>query len=261
MKSFNWSVIASAFAFMPATLWAAGGTVENGGDTILCWGFESSKPIAPPPDIILNPNRPHGSDRFSLDYVKARKSGMGKDQFSDPLSWKESRERIEKILLTATPRLLETFQHFLLSTNEIDLSLNLSVLGQNPTRRWSPSNTELTFRESKKNIFPECGFRYTVGGATVHFLVFQRSIIRVAKNWEQGQSLHYFYNQNALNGLLENSPLQYSFLMVHEWLWDHTRSSDVNHRVNVFLHSREIDRMSPGQIRARLRRLGLKGPL
>ncbi len=88
---------------------------------------------------------------------------------------------------------------------------------------------------------------------TVHVMGYERVIRRAREDF----GITYRYYPRAIAKLRETSELQYSFILTHEWLWDLTRDIEVNRAVNRFLHSREIERMRPAQIRRQLRRLGL----
>lgn len=61
---------------------------------------------------------------------------------------------------------------------------------------------------------------------------------------------------SLLIALERDAPLQLSFLLVHEWLWDLSQNVDRNRRINRFLHSREFATMTSEQAVARLKSFG-----
>ncbi|HEY8269762.1 MAG TPA: hypothetical protein VIG33_02660, partial [Pseudobdellovibrionaceae bacterium] len=70
----------------------------------------------------------------------------------------------------------------------------------------------------------------------------------------------YKFDPKIVDSLDKKSPLQLSFLMVHEWLWDLSQNVDRNRRINRFLHSREIESMSSEKVIKTLQGMGLTIP-
>jgi hypothetical protein len=68
------------------------------------------------------------------------------------------------------------------------------------------------------------------------------------------------YQPKVLKEMHERAPLQLSFLLVHEWLWEFSQNVQVNRRVNRFLHSVEFQEMSRDQILSTLRAMGFVLP-
>jgi hypothetical protein len=73
----------------------------------------------------------------------------------------------------------------------------------------------------------------------------------------KGRFILYSYDPDFLRELAYR-PYQLSFLMVHEWLWDHMSSAEAIRRVVRFFHSKNIEGLSAAEIREVLRRLGAK---
>jgi hypothetical protein len=67
----------------------------------------------------------------------------------------------------------------------------------------------------------------------------------------------YRYVPDVTEGLATESPMQLSFLMVHEWLWDHTTDLKVIQRVTSYLHRKTFFAATPEAAMEELRGMGL----
>jgi hypothetical protein len=76
---------------------------------------------------------------------------------------------------------------------------------------------------------------------------------------EDGSYL-YAYVPDLVKRLATQSPVQVSFLIVHEWLRDFTNDAIVIRRVNRILHTTAMDEKTPGQLRRLLRSIGFVPP-
>lgn len=66
-----------------------------------------------------------------------------------------------------------------------------------------------------------------------------QSIIRITK-----PSLKIFsYDAKLVNNLKSISQMQFSFLILHEWLWNFTDNADTNRRINFLMHTKKFDSM------------------
>jgi hypothetical protein len=249
---FTFLLVNSGFAH------AFGGTVENGGDTIFCRSFDEPNP-PPPPDIIVNPPTDpieYGANPYTFDYIAALVQGHQRDSFIEPKSWSESADRLIKILEKFSPKLAKSFHEFRLSTDQIEFS-NGSLAYERSKRSWIPWESKVYLSEGIHEKLPRnCLIQKNVSGIIISMFIYQRTILRSKKRFSG--KIQYNYYQPTLKKLAESSAQQYSFMMVHEWLWDHTKEIDVNRRVTAFLHKKELEKMSPSEIRAMLKSMGLK---
>jgi hypothetical protein len=71
--------------------------------------------------------------------------------------------------------------------------------------------------------------------------------------------LIYETDAALLDTIRLQSPLQYSFLIFHEWLWDHTHSPYANRWINRLFHDERIESMTPAEVRAYLAGYGVFG--
>ncbi len=233
----------------------AGGTVENGGDLIVCRDENAPEPppIRIPP---INPADPGDGKYFSLDYIYAIGAGSSPSDFASIRDWEDSQGRLVKILSGVSHGLLRSFSRFAESTQQMESLDNDNDLVRK--REWSKLLGLTRYRTNKIDGIPEnCLVKQANGNGTiVKIFSYFRAIIRIEK--KSRRSIVYHYNPYFLKSKVMDSPLQLSFIMIHEWLWDYTQDSNVNRSVNNFLHSKEIEKMSSGEIRQRLIDLGLK---
>ena len=236
-----WKVIGVLFlAATPQISLAEGGTVENGGNVIFCREAASF-------DVQLPPIRPEPGKFYVLDYVHALGTGYSPDSFVAIANWEQSRQRLHRLLKGVSLKLANSFEDFAESTNQIEG--NWGRMQSWPEEREWVLTRGGHIRREHANLWrvpKNCIFNGK-------FLEYHRAVTRTSHR----QKVIYRYSRKLLESINDNSPLQFSILMAHEWLWDHTRDLKVNRRVSVFLHSKEIDRMTDKEIWARLKRYGL----
>jgi hypothetical protein len=209
----------------------AGGEVGNGGDTVKCV--------------------PGGSGRYegyySLDYLATL------DGTSSPVveiaSWAESKQRLLTQLGDKYPDLARLLGEFLaLVPMEGPADPDHQYL---KPRIWEEAPFGLVDIHDErliKRLPVNCYTRPDEGGAA--------SILQTVIRQKQGFATLYSYDPQIYRELRTDRPLQYSFLMVHEWLWDLTQDVQTIRRVNHFLHSTQLDHLSAPEVRASLENLG-----
>jgi hypothetical protein len=255
------------FVILPINVWAQngglnisfGGTVENGGNSVFCAKHDMGEDGVgiQPPGLPVNS---YGS-YYVLDYARAIKKGWKPSDFAKVASWIEAHERVERILRDVSPRLQSTFEDFVDSTKQLEFPLEGAP--KSFRRKWveiDSSSYEIV--DVKRGYAPpSCiitviqeSIDPNLKGSILTF----RGYLRTVTRKQMGNTVEYSYLRGMLKHWEQESPLQYSMLLIHEWLWDHTKKLEVNQSVNAFLHSKEVERMSSREIRTRLRRLGLK---
>ncbi|MBL7715283.1 MAG: hypothetical protein JNL01_07410 [Bdellovibrionales bacterium] len=220
----------------------AGGYVGNGGDGIVCTAS---------PDNDLN-------GTYALDYVLTRTAAQGDDGLAVVKSWQDSSQRILKILQTKVPGLVSSFQEFTRLVFNTDYSL---------TRVWEAAPfglTDLNDQKIASLIPPNCMVPAPKGapaGTPAKIQVIQ-AIIRLYQSFSGSKPgyLVYRYFPQVIADLDRQAPVQLSFLMVHEWLWDLSTNVERNRRINRFLHSRDIETMTAAQVQTALSGMGLTIP-
>ncbi len=211
---------------------AAGGYVGNGGD-----GIECRKDPA---------NRFDGI--YALDYLVTLPTLVGDDGLSPVASWSTSETRIKKLLRKNVPSLAQSFEHF------AGLIYNTSYAED---RVWESSPFGLMKLDDQRltSLIPANCKK----GADPMVM---QAVIRLYEGYSGTRPGHfvYKYDPNLLAQISGQDPLQLSFLFVHEWLWDISPNVERNRRVNRFLHSKEIETLSPAEVVAELTGMGLQIP-
>lgn len=195
------------FLFIPF-LALAGGYVGNGGDAVLCRA-DNSNPF---------------SGYYSLDYLAQY---QGADELIKVSSLEDSLVRIEDQLKKNIPELYESFKLF---HNNL-----FNVADASQIHLWERAPFGLLDLKDEKlaTLIPD---NCLDGGR----LSVVQAAIRVSP-LISGRPLGYYlykYVPEVVEKLQQTNPIQASFLIVHEWLWQHSDSVDRNRRVNYWLHSK-----------------------
>jgi Leucine-rich repeat (LRR) protein len=188
-------------AFGPATY--ASTTIGNGGDTVECAAADAGPPAG----------------LYSLDYLILTATD-GTSGLVPVDSWEASRDRIVSLLRAKHPDLAYSFERYLQQLfNETDY---LAM------RRWIPSDFPLVDISDERlvQILP-ANCREAGGG---HLW---QTVVRRQRNAQ----ISFYYRPDIMSRLLETSAIQYSMLLVHEWLWELTDDAEVSRQANYFLHS------------------------
>jgi len=230
--------LALLFMLFAGQAFAAGGVVNNGGDSVKC----AASSMGP-------------AGMYTLDYALAIGRGAATDDFVMIANWSHSRQRLLRLLARVDQGLARSFHDFSQSLEQREQPIaRKSDFYSDWNRQWIVHRgrpLEVDDIGDISRLPMACKYLYrssTVAKFKIYRLI-QREADLAARR------LIYRYDQTRLRGL--RLPLQHSFLMVHEWLWDWTQDIEVNRRVNAFLHSTEIDYMTPRQIARRLKALGL----
>lgn len=211
----------------------AGGSavIGNGGQTVFC-------------DLS---NRHEGVLEYSLDYVA---EAYGREKDVAPVhSVEESLARIGQLIsadpqsIPHLPFLFRTFQADLYNTSD-DSKYNYweavaggpAVIDDQKLTKPLPSGClKRNGRPQLYQAFRRVGARYT--GHKTETTVYHFDPVIIER--------------------LKRRPLQLSFLLVHEWLWNVTGDVHLNRKINFFLHSKAFMRMTPREARTALIHLGL----
>jgi len=213
-------LLSSSFTF------AGGVYVGNGGDAVYC---------TPP----LHNGEPPFGGHYALDYMMTLNADNS-DAAAPVQSWEESRDRIRGLLAKGYPSLLESFDRFLADLKNSD--------DWTRPRIWLPAPhglIDIQDEEIRRKVPQNCG---TSGNGI--------SVIQTVVRNKQPNIIRYEYDSTILAKLHEQ-PLQFSFLMVHEWLWDHADSPQIIRWANQFLHSKKAETLSAEAFRLSLKNIGI----
>lgn len=200
-----------------------GGIAGNGGNVIFCSSDSDSG------------HYPRHYMPYSLDYVLTRHLDFG--DLVPIKSVQDSETRIARILGEKAPFLLESFTDFIRSVH------GASHSGK---RVWiSEQQGQIPVIEEPnidKQLIPTQCFssQRRTGSPLISQVVYRKE--------EKDDTIHYHFVQ-AITDSLGRTPLQFSFLMVHEWLWDYLNTIDDVRILDRFFHSSKIESMTPEDVR------------
>ncbi len=181
---------------------------------------------------------------YSLDYVLT----YDKDTtLVEVDSLKDSLKRISRLLEKKIPSLLPSFQRFqtYLFNNQDRTKVHF----------WESAEYGLVDLKDEKitNLLPEnCR-----DGNDVKIV---QAVIRLPPASTKAPEDHviFKYVPKVVRDLSGKSPLQLSFLVVHEWLWEVTTDVEMIRRLNHFIHSQQFDDMSKSEVTDMLEGLGIQ---
>ncbi|MNJ94892.1 hypothetical protein D3C87_125960 [compost metagenome] len=188
-----------------------GSLIGNGGNTVFC---------TPSKQAVFK-------GFYTLDYLLDYRTSGPYSETVEVKSWEESFARIEKGLLHLSPVLAKSFH---------DFSENILTGKVSSGRLWIPwdlTDVLIDDQEITQRLPDNC---YRAPQQPDLHQTVVRSYGR--------QSVEYRFQKNILENLRFESPLQFSFFIVHEWLWDFTQDVRSLRRLNWILHSKEFDSLS-----------------
>jgi len=221
------------FLFLPLHIFA-GQEVGNGGDAVLCKAVSDNS----------------FSGFYSLDYLLTFQSSNDNADIFSVDSARQSLNRIESLIEKNLPEFSESFHEF------------VNMIGNRDYRSrriWEEAPFGLVDIKDEKMIA-----LVPTNCRTADSIQIQQVVVRqnpIFSGDEEGKELIvYKFVPSLLKDLEKTSPLQLSFLYVHEWLWDISHDVDLNRRINRFLHSKDFEAMSIKDVRGMLSSFGLRIP-
>lgn len=198
------TVICSIFLTFSIFARRGGSEVGNGGDTIFC---RSSA---------LNDFEGH----YTLDYLLEYQTHSG--VLLDIDSFESYQKYIRTNLDRVYPEALAHFDDFFKSLDN----------GETFNRKWSRVQAGLRdikdeniIRKIPRNCLSKDGKPVLI-----------QTVIRT----NSFGKIHYQFDKDILDYQRDNNPLQYSFFMMHEWMWDATRDVRILRKINWLFHSKEF---------------------
>lgn len=213
MKTFFCSLF---FIFNCDASLSSGSYVGNGGDTIVCRSSHE------------NPFEGH----YTLDYlIEYRETSLGPvkiSQFSDTII------RLNNFLKLNYPELQNHFNQFMGAVR-----MDLPSSG----RHWIPETNGLIDikDENIQKLIPRNCLSERAGES---YLKLYQTVIREPSK----DPIQYHYDRSILEELELKNPLQYSFFIVHEWLWDLSHDVRSVRKLNWLLHSDKLKDMNRGEL-------------
>ena len=208
-----------------------GSIVDNGGDIIHCRSQAGSA----------------FSGDYNLDYVMTHNPAAPDEPEED--TWPELRARTIRLISEKSPQMAASLVAYLDRLESSD---------QTQIRVWHGSTMGLSDLQDEgllNQIAENC--KTIRNGKTVPDLM---QMVRRRYLEDSGvNKVFYYYDHAKFQDLKNRLPLQFSYLVIHEWLWDYADSPWANRSVNHLIHSKSSEAMSPGQFQTAMRSYGIEG--
>ena len=216
--------------FFSVSAYGRGNDMGNGGDFVNCRASA------------LNSFEGY----YSLDYLLTYEPNK---KIVNHNNYRDSLKRIQQLLKDSVPELYLSFAEF--TTYLFNENLSKPRVWQRATFGVVPIDDEDI--QSVHMVPTNCK-----EGDKIALI---QAAVRLKKDFSGNKDkIFYSYMPDAIETAETQNPTQVSFILVHEWLWDHSKSVERNRKINRFLHSKEIESMSKTQVRRRLLDLGLTLP-
>lgn len=184
-----------------------GGNSSGGGDLALCKSTDANA----------------FEGLYSLDYLATFRSSNDNQDIIPIKTWEQSKQRVLGLLKAKSPMLAGSFQNFLNSMSNFDDYSKLRI--------WEESSFGLVDIKDEKlfgQLPKNCYIEGEDGGS---------KLIQAVIRTQRPNLLTYEFADPYFKELKEKRPLQYSFLIVHEWLRDFTEDVQNIRRLNRIIHS------------------------
>jgi hypothetical protein len=210
-----------------------GTVIDNGGDKLTC----------------TNDGNSQFNGDYTLDYVVTYDPTLG--FADDPVlpDWTAHRARVEDFLKSKMPSALSSFQSY---------ADNIGNSDDSGSRIWKASAFDLLDLKDEGLIqqLPGNCLRTNDDGTVVPNTT--QMVRRREISTSSTRKIFYYYDYAKFEELKTDLPLQASYLIVHEWLWDFTNSPWVNRTINRLIHSKRAESMSKDDFTAHLKALGVE---
>lgn len=196
--------------------WATGGDgtlVGNGGNVVLCQAGATRK----------------FAGFYTLDYLLDYRETGEFSKLAPVPGWEASRDRIAQGLKRLSPVLMKSF---------LDFSQSVMTKKAVTGREWIPWDLSKTLIDDQKisRRLPANCYKSDMRNLNLF-----QTVVRSYGS----SSVEYRYQKEILENLSLQSPLQFSFFIVHEWLWDFTQNVSDLRRLNWVLHSEAFNTLEP----------------
>lgn len=211
----------------------SGTIVDNGGDKLTC-GTGTGHQF---------------SGDYTLDYVVTFDPTLGISDDPATADWTASRARIEQFLADKMPSALDSFRSY------ADL---LGSSDDAQARIWKASALGLSDLRDEGLIQQLPAHCIHTNDAGIKVPNITQMVRRREISTAATRKVFYYYDHAEFEKLKRELPLQASYLIVHEWLWDFTNSPWVNRTINRLIHSKQAEGMSRSAFEHHLKSLGVE---
>jgi len=214
---------------------AGGSTVGNGGDLVEC-----QNPVS------------QVKEYKSLDYLLTLRSPADTDQLTVH-TLVESLSLIQNLLNKKIPELAPSFQNFVkFLWNE---SLSNPIVWEQTAFGIIPISDE---EIGSAHRVPDYCRNDNKKEKSISLI---QAVIRLKERFSKTDAKRFYaYNPGLIRFVEKSDPLQISFLLVHEWLWDFSTNVERNRRINRLFHSPSFHSLSSENIKSQFQSLGFVLP-
>jgi hypothetical protein len=216
-----------------------GSHIDNGGDVITC----------AQDDDLASSGRPYFTPgTYTLDYVLAYDPRVGTTE--DPQgAWPSQQRRIQDLVRTKVPELEDGLTEYLQA---------LESGSESGVRVWKASSlplADIADEDIVQQVPDNC--KVVRDGKLVPNL--QQMVRRRYLIDADVPKVFYLYDHQRMAQLKATLPLQYAYLVTHEWLWDYADGAWANRSVNRILQSTATAAMTATEVRQAVRSYGITG--
>lgn len=208
-----------SFSLLFSNAWAGGVQVGNGGNLVQCQGETSFQ---------------------SLDFVLTRNLFGKNVRPANTTSSVDSFLRISKLLHEKIPAKANSFDEFISQVRNQDEAKKYT---------WHPA----PFTSSAPTEIVHLPYHCSNG---LGYSDIQQAIVRKVYFDGESEKIHFEFDTNLVDELQKRTVVQFSFLIVHEWIWNFTNDPVKNRKLDYFLHSTLFDKMTKAQVHVQMKVLG-----
>jgi hypothetical protein len=187
---------------------------------------------------------------YALDFVLTTFTEAAKQELVTPTDWESSKLRIHRILASNLPGLVSSFDEFAEALPDFENGSEQ----RSRTRRFWKNDTSLHLKMPlEADLYPLLPKNCTSPAYPPgHNVLFFPQILQTVVRQETSEAIMYYFHPLLLKMYAKQMPLQLSFLLIHEWLWDLTSDGEVNRRLDYFIHSRQFEAVDEDQFESLL---------
>jgi hypothetical protein len=183
-----------------------------------------------------------------LDYVVTFDQLLGAGDDVEAATWEDHRARIEAFLADKMPGALASFQAYANLIGNTD---------ESKERVWQapPDGLSILSNQGLVERIPSNCTRSASGGGTEPDLT--QIVLRREVTTDTTTKVYYIYDAQRFNQMRQEQPLQFAYLIVHEWLWDFTDNPWIDRQINHLIHTKHGAAMTRAQFSSSLKALGV----
>lgn len=205
LKQLSFIILLGFMFYQPAWSKSGGVSVGGGGNVVSCSGAGNYQ---------------------SLDYVLTQNLYGPKVKLVSINTIQQSMRRIQLLLHAKVPFLAESFEEY-----------TVQIFNRDHGKKyvWHPAAL-VDVPEDIPRLPYDCKNAEILQAAVRHVVTHKGASFK---------QVRIDYDEEIFFSLQWGNPIHLSFILVHEWLWDHVKTIEQNRRLNYLLHSTLLDELTP----------------